>query len=163
MRRLFVDQKLWSVRERFTVNDEFGGPVYEVEGSLFQIPKQFTIRDLAGRELARVWKKPLSWLPRFYVEVGGVPVATIQKELTFFKPRYTIEGPGISVAGDFWDMSFELYKGDAPIGRVDKKWMTMRDRYAIEIDRAEDELVVVGIVLAIDYVKRTEQSAAAAG
>ena len=161
MRRLFVDQKLWSLRERFTVNDEVGGPVYEVEGSLFQVPKQFTIRDLAGRERARVWKKPLSWLPRFYVEVEGVPVATIQKELTFFKPRYTIDGPGLAVAGDFWSMSFELLKDGVAIGRVDKKWMTVRDKYAVEIERDEDELVVLGVVLAIDYVKRTEQAAAA--
>src|SRR5262245_35631696 len=124
MRRLFVDQKLWSLRERFTVNDEFGGAVYQVEGSLFQIPKQFTIQDLAGRELARVWKKPRSWLARFFVEVEGVPVATIQQELTFFKPRYTIDGPGIAVAGDYWNMSFELQRGGVAIGRVDKKWMT---------------------------------------
>ncbi|WP_425954997.1 LURP-one-related/scramblase family protein [Xylanimonas sp. McL0601] len=160
---MFVDQKLWSVRERFTVNDELGGPVYQVEGSLFQIPKQFTIRDLAGRERARVWKKPISWQARFFVEVEGVPVATIQKEVSLFKPRYTIDGPGISVTGDFWSMSFELLKAGAPIGRVDKKWMTMRDKYAIEIERVEDELLVLGVVLAIDYVKRTEQSAAAAG
>jgi len=39
--------------------------------------------------------------------------------------------------------------------------MAVRDKYTIEIERPEDELVVLGIVLAIDYVKRTEQSAAA--
>ncbi|GAB2452495.1 LURP-one-related family protein [Xylanimonas ulmi] len=149
------------MRERFTVNDEMGGPVYQVEGSLFQIPKQFTIRDVAGRERARVWKKPLSWLPRFFVEVEGAPVATIRKELTFLRPRYTIDGPGITVTGNLWDMSFELLRGGAPIGRVDKRWMSIRDTYAVEIERPEDELVVLGIVLAIDYVKRSESAAAA--
>lgn len=159
MRRLYVDQKLWSLRERFTVNDERGEPVYTVEGSLFQIPKQFTITDGADRERARVRKQPVSWLPRFFVEVDGVPVATIQKQFTFFRPRYTIEGPGLTVSGDFWDMSFELHKDGVAVGRVDKKW-TLRDKYAVEIERPEDELVVLGIVLAIDYVKRSEQSAA---
>lgn len=161
MRRLFVDQKLWSLRERFTVNDEHGGAVYTVEGSLFQIPKQFTISDPAGRERARVWKKPVSWMPRFFVEVDGTQVATIAKQFTFLRPRYTIDGPGLSVTGDFWDMSFELNLGGEVVGRVDKKWMAVRDQYAIEIERPEDELVVLGIVLAIDYVKRTEQTAAA--
>jgi uncharacterized protein YxjI len=161
MRRLFVDQKLWSLRERFTVDDEHGGAVYTVEGSLFQIPKQFSIRDLAGRERARVWKKPVSWLPRFFLEVDGVQVATIAKQLTFLRPRYTIDGPGLTVTGDYWDMSFEIDLGGAVVGRVNKKWMAVRDKYAIEIERPEDELVVLGIVLAIDYVKRTEQSAGA--
>ncbi|ACZ29719.1 conserved hypothetical protein [Xylanimonas cellulosilytica DSM 15894] len=163
MHRLFIDQKLWSVRERFTVNDESGRPVYQVEGSLFQIPKQFTIRDVAGRERARVWKQPMSWLARFFVEVEGVQVATIRKELSFLRPRYSIEGPGLSVTGDFWNMSFELHRGASPIGRVDKKWMTVRDRYAVEVDNPDDELVVLGVVLAIDYVKRQEQAAASAG
>lgn len=161
MRRLFVDQLLWSLRERFTVDDEQGDAVYAVEGSLFQIPKQFTISDNAGRERARVWKKPLSWLPRFFVEVDGVQVATIAKQFTLLRPRYTVDGPGLSVQGDFWDMSFELYLGGSAVGRVDKKWMTVRDKYVVEIERPEDELIVVGIVLAIDYVKRTEHAAAA--
>jgi uncharacterized protein YxjI len=161
MRRLFVDQKIWSLRERFTVDDEQGAAVYTVEGSLFKIPKQFSISDPSGRERARVWKKPVSWLPRFFVEVDGVEVATIAKQFTFLRPRYTIDGPGLTVTGDYWDMSFEIDLGGALVGRVDKKWMAVRDTYAIEIERPEDELVVLGIVLAIDYVKRTEQAGAA--
>jgi len=162
MRRLFVHQKLWSLRERFTVDDEQGGAAYTVEGSLFKIPKQFSISDPSGRERARVWKKPVSWLPRFFVEVDGVQVATIAQQFTFLRPRYTIDGPGLTVTGDYWDMSFEIHRDDAVVGRVDKKWMAVRDKYAIEIDRPEDELVVLGIVLAIDYVKRTESAAASA-
>jgi uncharacterized protein YxjI len=163
MRRLYVDQKLLSLRGRFAVTDDTGGPVYEVEGSLFQIPKQFTVRDLVGRERARVWKQPFSWLPRFFVEVDGVQVAQIRKELTLFRPRYAIDGPGIAVVGDLWSMSFELHRGGVPVGRVDKKWMTVRDRYAVEIERDEDELVVLGVVLAVDYVRSTETASATSG
>jgi len=128
MRRLVVDQKLWSLRERFTVDDEQGGAAYTVEGSLFKIPKQFSISDPSGRERARVWKKPVSWLPRFFVEVDGVQVATIAKQLTFWRPRYTIDGPGLTVTGDYWDMSFEIHRDGAVVGRVDKKWMAVRDK-----------------------------------
>ena len=161
MYRLYVDQKLLSLRERFDVNDEAGNPRFTVEGSLMKIPKEFWIRDLSGTGLARVWKQPVSWLPRFYLETGGVQVATIRKEFTLLRSRYTIEGPGIEVSGDAWSMSFELAKAGMPIGRVDKKWMSVRDRYAIEIDSPADELLVLGIVLAIDYVKRAESAAAA--
>lgn len=162
MRRLFVDQKIWSLRERFNVTDENGDAVYGVEGSLFQLPKQFSISDTSGQQRARVWKKPVSWLPQFVVEVDGVQVATIAKQVSLLRPRYAIAGPGLSVTGDFWDMSFELHLEGAVVGRVDKKWMAVRDKYVIEIERPEDELVVIGIVLAIDYVRRTEQTAAGA-
>lgn len=101
MRRLFIDQKLWSLRERFTVNDEHGRAVYTVEGSLFKTPKQFSISDSAGRERARVWKKPVSWLPRFFVEIDGKQVATIAKQFTLLRSRYTIDGPGLNRPGSF--------------------------------------------------------------
>ncbi len=158
MHRLIVNQKLWSFRERFTVNNEQGEPVYTVAGSLFQIPKQFTIADAAGRECARVWKQPVSWLPKFFVEVEGVQVATIAKEFTLFRPSYAVDGPGLAVSGNIWDMSFDLQRGGALVGRVHKRWMAMRDTYAIEIEQPADELVVLGVVLAIDYVKQSEQS-----
>jgi hypothetical protein len=58
-------------------------------------------------------------------------------------------------------IGFELPKDGAAVGRVDKKWMSLRDTCAIEIEQPAGELVSLGIVLAIDYVKRTEQSAAA--
>ncbi|MCL2543878.1 MAG: hypothetical protein FWE71_15645 [Nocardioidaceae bacterium] len=135
--------------------------MYAVDGSLFKIPKQFTINDPAGQLRARVWKKPVSWLPRFFLEVDGVQVAAIAKKLTFLRPRYLIDGPGLSVTGDMWDMSFEIHRDGVVVGRVDKKWLSVRDKYAIEVDRPEDELVVVGIVLAIDYVKRMESESAA--
>jgi uncharacterized protein YxjI len=157
MHRLYVEQKMMSLRGRFAVTDEHGGPLYQVEGSFLQIPKSFTISDVAGRPRARVWKQPVSWLPRFYVEIEGVQVATIQKSMSFLRPRYSVEGPGLTVAGNVWDMRFELLQGGTVVGRVDKRW-TLRDRYAIEIERPEDELLVLGIVLAIDYVKASQQA-----
>jgi uncharacterized protein YxjI len=160
MHKIYIDQKLLSVRERFTVRDESENPIYKVEGSLFKIPKSFAIFDMNRHQRAKVWKKPLSFLPKFYLEIDGVQVAEIKKEFTFFKPRYQINGPGIEVKGNIWDMTFDLFKNAQHIGRVDKKWWSVRDKYAIEIDQKEDEILVLAIVLSIDYVKKMEAAAA---
>lgn len=160
MHRLFVQQKLMSLRGRYAVADEAGNPVYQVEGSFLKIPKQFTISDLDGRERARVWKQPIAWLARFHLEIDGVEVATIQQKWSLFRHRYEVRGPGLFVRGSLWDMSFVISKGGVEVGRVDKKWMAIRDRYAIEILDPRDELLVLGLVLAIDYVKAQQQAAA---
>lgn len=162
MKRLIIDQKLLSIREKFFVKDEMGNDLYEVTGSLFEIPKSFSIRNRSGVELAKVWKKPISFLPKFFLEIGGTQVAVIQKEFTFFKSRYHIEGQGIEIHGNLWDMNFEIFKNGHLSGRVDKEWFKIRDTYAIEIADERDELLTLGIVLAIDYVKKMEANAAAA-
>jgi len=160
MHRLYVQQKVLSLRGRFAVSDEAGNPGYEVEGSLLRIPKQFTIRDREGRERARVWKQPIAWLARFHLEMDGVEVATIQQKLAFLRHRYEVHGPGLSVEGNLWDMNFSITKDGVPVGRVDKKW-SLRDRYAIEVADPRDELLVLALVLTIDHVKAAQQAAAA--
>jgi uncharacterized protein YxjI len=152
-----------SIRDRYTIKDDKEQEVYQIEGSIFEIPKKFFIRDMSGKELAMVWKKPISFFPKFFLEVGGQEVAMIQKEFSFFKPRYSIQAQGIEVQGDIWDMSFELFKNGRIIGRVNKKWLSIRDTYAIEVENEEQELLVLGIVLAIDYVKKMEQANSASG
>jgi len=162
MRRLIIEQKLFSIKERFFIKDESGNPVYEIVGSFMEIPKSFSIRDINGAELAKVWKKPISFLPKFYLEIAGNQVALIQKEFTFLRPRYNVEGQGIEIHGNIWDMNFEIFKNGHLSGRVDKEWFKLRDTYAVEIADTRDELLTLGIVLAIDYVKRQESASNAA-
>lgn len=156
MRKLIVTQKLISLREQYSIADESGQELYQAEGSLLVVPKRFTIRDRAGNELATVRRQPISILPQFNLSIGGQQVAVIQKQISLIKPRYRVDGPGLAVRGDIFNMSFEILKDGRVIGRVDKRWVSIRDVYAIEVYDERDEILALGIVLAIDYVKRLE-------
>lgn len=160
MRKLYLNQKVWSLREKFTIRDEHDHPVYQAVGSVFQVPKHFDILDMQNTVIARVTKKPLSWLPLFSLEIGGQPVATIQKKFTLFKPRYDLSASGVTVTGDFWDMNFTVSRQGHTVGKVAKRWFSLGDQYEITIAHDDDTLLLVGLVIAIDYVKRTEQAAA---
>lgn len=159
MRKLYLNQKVWSWREKFAILDERDRPVYQAVGSLFQIPKHFDILDLNDQEVARVTKKPVSWQPIFFLEIGGQQVATIQKRFTFFKSHYELMAAGLDVSGDFWDMNFTVTRQGRTVGRVTKRWFSFGDKYEIEIMNDADQLLLVGLVIAIDYVKRMEQAA----
>ncbi|MFC6201699.1 LURP-one-related/scramblase family protein [Lactiplantibacillus nangangensis] len=160
MRKLYLAQNIWSMRGKFVVSDEQGKPVYRVVGSLFKFAKHFDILNLNGSVAATVTKAPISWLPRFDLTIDGRSVATIQKKWTLFKPRYELSAVGITVIGDFWNMNFELRRGNRLIGQVAKRWFSIGDKYELTVVAEEDDLLVVGLVLAIDYAKR--QAAAAA-
>ena len=159
MSRLYFKQKVLSLSERFTVVDEAEDPRYVVQGSFMQIPKTFRIADADGREIAQITKKPLSWLPVFTVQVGGDVVATIRQQFSVFKPRYTVDGPGLSVRGDVWQMRFSVVRQDAEIARIAHRPLSWGDAYEVDVVDESLEQLVVALVIAIDRVRASHDAA----
>lgn len=161
MKKLYIKQKVFSIGEKFTVTDENDQPQYWVEGSFMRIPKEFTIYDRQG-PFALITKKVFSLLPKFFVEINGQEVATISKELTFFKPRYTIEAQGIKVEGDWLDMDFDVSLQGQQIAAINKRWFAWGDTYEVAIVDSRYEHLVISLVIAIDCVKADEAAASSA-
>lgn len=99
MKQLYIKQKVFSLSEKFTVNDEQERDIYYVTGSFMKVPKTFTITDKDGKEVALITKKIFSFLPKFFVEVNGQEVCTIKKELSFLNPDILLIQQGLKCAG----------------------------------------------------------------
>jgi uncharacterized protein YxjI len=156
MKQLYIKQKVFSLSGKFTVKDQQEKDVYFVEGSFMQIPKTFSIMNTARDEVAHITKKAFSFLPKFFVEVNGREVLTIKKEFSFPKARYTIDGAGIEVHGNWWDMDFQVVRQGVVVGQVSKKWFTWGDSYQVQILDEEMEIIMIALVVAIDCVKADE-------
>ncbi|KHL92973.1 hypothetical protein QW71_26345 [Paenibacillus sp. IHB B 3415] len=159
MTELFIKQKVFSLREKFTVKNQQEQDVYYVEGSFMRIPKTFSIMNTADEEVALITKKVFSFLPKFFVEVDGREVLTIKKEFSFLKARYTIDSADIEVHGNWWDMDFQVIQRGAVIGEVNKKWFTWGDSYSVQVFKEEMESIIIAIVVAIDCVKADDAAA----
>lgn len=162
MRKLYIKQKVLSMRGRFSVKDAEEQEVYFVEGSFMQIPKTFSINNNQLEEVAMITKKTFSFLPTFYVDVKGQETMTIKKQFSFLKARYTIDAAGIEVRGNWWDMNFEVYQNQSLVGSVRKEWFTWGDSYELEIVNDEMEALLVSLVIAIDCAKADQSVAAGA-
>ncbi|MDR0299242.1 MAG: LURP-one-related family protein [Streptococcaceae bacterium] len=158
MPKLIVNSKIFSLGGEMWITDGNETPLYSVKGSFLKIPKFFTIYDAAGNERAKVTHKVLSLLPKFFLEIDGQEAATISKRLTLFKAKYDVEAHDIQLNGNILDMNFEILRHGQVIGRIDKQWFSIRDKYMIEVENKEDELLVLSLVLAVDYVKREESN-----
>lgn len=162
MKQLYIKQKAFNLSGKFTVKDQQENDVYYVEGSFMQIPKTFTIMNTSRDEIALITKKAFSFLPKFYVEVNGRERLTITKEFTFLKARYTIDGAGIDIQGNWWDMDFQILQHGEVAGRVMKEWFTWGDSYKVEILDEEMEALLIAVVVAIDCVKADQAAASSA-
>jgi len=63
----------------------------------------------------------MSLLPKYHIFVGGQQIAELVKELTFFKPRYAVEGLGWDIEGDFWAHEYTVLRSGIPVVSISKE------------------------------------------
>lgn len=159
--KLYIKQKVFSWKDTFYVKDEQGNDRYYVEGELFSLGKKLHIYDMNSNEIAFIHQKVLSFLPRFFVFIGGIQVAEIVKEFTFFRNKYRIEGLGWDVDGDFMDHDYEITHMGRPIVAISKEWFTWGDSYMLDIADNVDPVNALSVVLAIDCVIEMQRRSSA--
>lgn len=160
--KLYIKQKVFSWKDKFYVKDENGNDRYYIEGELFSLGKKLHIYDMNSNELAFIHQKVLSFLPRFFVYIGGTQVAEIVKEFTLFRNKYRIDGLGWDVDGDFMDHDYEITYGGRPIVTINKEWFTWGDSYVLDIADNVDPVNALSVVLAIDCVIEMQRRSSAA-
>jgi len=149
--KLYIRQKVFSWVDRFTVTDETEAVRYTVEGEFLSLGKKLHVYDPQGLEAAYIQQKVLSFLPRYFVFVGGEQIADIHKEFTFFSQRYTVDGPDWTVSGDILAHDYEITdRSGSSVVTIHKAWLTWGDFYELDIAHAADETAALAVVLAID-------------
>lgn len=148
--KLYMKQKVFTLRSQFTIQDESGQDVFAVEGEFLSIGSKLHIMDQAGREAAFIRQKVLSFLPRYFIEVGGQAVACVRQRFTFFGSRFEIEGTGWQAEGNFLAHEFLVTDSSQTIMAVRKAWFTWGDSYELDIPSPENMLMAVCVMLAID-------------
>lgn len=151
--RLLFKQRIFSWFDSYDIYDEEENTVFTVKGQL-SWGHRLNIYDASGNYLATVQEKVLTFLPRFELYLGDRYVGKIQKEFTFFRPKFHIDFNGWDVDGDFWEWDYNIQdrSGDL-IATVSKELFHLSDTYIINLARPEDALCALMLVLAIDAEK----------
>ncbi len=147
---LYMKQRIFSWRDRFSIYDENGNDRYYVEGELFSWGKKLHLYDMGGNELAYISQKLFSFLPKYTVYRQGIEVCVVTKEFTFFKHEFSVDGLGWGVFGDFFDHEYEISNGSKVIANVSKQWFTLGDSYRLCVTPDIDEITALCVVLAVD-------------
>ena len=148
--KLYIKQKVFSWGDKFNVADENGQSRYTIEGEIFTWGKKLHVYDSSMREVAFIRQKVLSWMPRYFIEIGGNVVASVVKDFTFFRQSYHLEGLPWQLDGDFWAHDYVLHENGKEIMRMKKAWFTWGDSYELEISDPQDEILCLCVALAVD-------------
>lgn len=157
--KLLFKQRFFSWLDSYDIYDEKGRTVYTVKGKLGW-GHVLHILEAGGAHVATLKEVVLTFLkPKFELYVGENRVGVITKEVTFFKPRFTIDFNGWSVSGSFWEWDYSILDGDgSTVAVVSKDVWNWTDTYAIEVADPADALYALMVTLAIDAEKCSRDS-----
>ena len=121
------------------------------------------IEDPTGREVAAVHRQLVALRRTYRIEIAGEKAAELRKKLfTPFRDSYTIDVPGpddLTMHGNVLDHEYEVEQGGRRVAKVSKRWLRIRDTYAVDVQDGENDLLVLAAVLAVDLAQAARESA----
>ncbi|MEU8817179.1 LURP-one-related family protein [Actinoplanes sp. NPDC048796] len=149
-----IKERFFSIGDDFDVEDENGNRVYHVDGKVFSVRNRVVIEDANGDEVASVHRHLVALRPTYEIRIGGEKAAEVRKKLfTPFREKFTIDVPGpddLEMKGDLLDHEYVIEQDGREVAAVSKRWLTIRDTYAVQVSDGVDPLLIIGSVLALD-------------
>ena len=155
--KLYIRQKVFSWRDRFAVKDEAQRDRWFAQGKILTLGRKLHVYNAGGAEVAFIRQKLLSFLPRYYIEIGGTEYEFV-KELSLLRPKYTIRNLDWVVDGNFWEHEYAVTDKNGYVMRMSKAWLSWGDFYELDILNDQNELLCLCVALAIDCINADSKS-----
>ncbi|MFD0523340.1 LURP-one-related/scramblase family protein [Paractinoplanes durhamensis] len=161
-RRMYViRERFFAIGDDFDVLDEHGNKVYRVDGKVFSVRGRLVIEDANGDEVASVHRQIIALRATYEIRIGGEKAAEVRKKLfTPFRDKFTIDVPGpddLEMKGNLLDHEYVIELDGHEVAAVSKRWLTIRDTYAVQVTADIDPLLIIGSVLALDLALEREE------
>jgi len=152
--KYIIKERIFTLTDKFIIEDEEGYPRYEVVGKLLSLGNKLRIYDLDGEELVYIEQKLLKLLPEYNIYQKGHLVGKVKKEFTFFKPSFVIESSygNFTLQGDILHHDFDILKDGRSVAWINKRWLSFSDTYSVEISDLVDQAFILAIVIVLDQI-----------
>ncbi|EFK95659.1 conserved hypothetical protein [sediment metagenome] len=154
MKCYLVKSKLGIGRDFAVYDDEEAkNKVYEIDAKM-GFGTKADIKDANGNIIYTAKGKVIN-IPRrmeFFSPDGSV-AAKLTAKFSPIKSRLTMvlsDGAVWELAGNIVGKSYTVKSGDTTIVDINQKWMTIRDKYFVEIADDVDVVLALGLVWAVD-------------
>ena len=157
--KLYVNEKIFSLHNKFYVKDENDMDVYEISSKVFSIGDKTTINDMQGNKVAYIEQEIFHLTPNYNIYIGEQFAFKITKKFQLFKNDYVLSN-GYRVEGGFMMLDFAVFDDkNNQIGSITRKFISIGDKYEITIDDVSKKEIVLAIIVAItNDVNRSQSS-----
>ena len=151
--KMLFKQRMFSWFDSYDIYDEWGDVLFTVKGELAW-GHLLRIYDKFGNPIGCVKQRVLTFLPKFELYENDKYLGCIYKELSFFRPRFTVDFCGWQVNGNLFEWEYSITDAlGSSVALVSKEIWNWTDTYSIDVKDSTDALYALMLVLAIDAEK----------
>jgi len=153
--KFVVREKMFAIGDDYWIEDENGQRAFYVDGKVMRLRDTLELQDAQGAEVAVIRKKLVSLRDAMTIERDGRVLVTVKKKrLHLVHDVYRAElasGEELEVRGDLIGKEFDIeYEGER-LARISRKWFTLRDAYAIDVERPDaDAGMLIAVAVCVD-------------
>lgn len=154
--RFLVRERIFGIGEDYWIDDEHGEHAYLVDGKALRIRQTFQLKDREDQIVAVIRRKAFALRHTMMIERDGERLANVRKKrFTLLKDRFRVDLPGggedMSIHGDVLDKEYDLEYGGGRAARISKKWFSIRDTYAVDIEQPDADVpLLLAIAVSVD-------------
>jgi len=153
--KFYIKQKVFSLKDKFTIMDEAQNVIYEVKGKFMSIKNKLELADKDGVTLLRSERKVFSFMPTYYIYDSRNQELAMVKRIFGFKPKFNLRvlHNDYYVDGSFYGHSFGVYDNrNNLVASISKKYISWGDTYEIDVQDENNLEVLLFMVIIIDQV-----------
>ena len=164
VRSLFTSTQVFTIHHKIEITDDMGNVVYRSESAFPSIHDKTDVTDAAGRHVAHIERKLFTLHERHFVTMDDGTEFELSNELFHIIEDITnIEGLGWQLRGNILGLNFELYdENGGIIAAISQKFLSLHDKYCVDIYRPECEKTVVAILVALQHMMADRAAASSA-
>ncbi|MBR5641854.1 MAG: LURP-one-related family protein [Firmicutes bacterium] len=161
-RTLYTSSEIFTLHHRIEITDEYGSVAYRAETQFPSIHDKTDIYDADGRHVAHIERKLISIHEIRYIDMADGSSFILSNELFHLIRDVTnLEGLGWILEGNLLQLNFTIKDAEgALIALVSQKFMSIHDKYAVDIYMPQHEEKVVAILIALQHMICDRQAAA---
>ena len=162
MQRFAIRQKIIAITDNFTIRILDGADAFHVKGRLVSIGEKLILRDIQATDRVVIKEKILRIRPTYRISRGGKTLALINKRLlTVVRDKFKVtvpQGPDLEIIGNIWAHEYRFMRQGKEVAHVSKTWISLTDRYGVQVDDDEDALLYLACAIVIDMISHNTAS-----
>ena len=162
VKSLFTSTKVFTLHHHIDITDDNENVVYQANSKFFSIRDKTDVTDAAGNQVAHIERKFFTLHERHFVTMADGSEFQLSNELWHLVKDITnIEGLGWQLRGNIAGLNFQLYdEAGAVIAVISQKFISLHDKYCIDIYKPEEEETVIAILVALQHMMHDRAAAA---
>jgi uncharacterized protein YxjI len=156
MQRFIIRQKILAITDNFTIRTVDGTDAYFVKGRLISFGDKLVLRNAGGSDRIIIKEKLLRIRPTYQISRNGKKLATINKRLlTLMRDKFKVSvnsEPDLEIVGNIWAHNYRFLRQGKEVAYVSKAWISLTDRYGVQVEDEENALLYLACAIVIDMV-----------